>query len=56
MAFTIIAMPSPSRKHDNFNAASSTASDQASVAELLHDTELGEYCIGSAEVSCSEDR
>lgn len=56
MAFTIIAMPSPSRKHDNLNAASSTASDRASMPELLHDTELGEYCIGSAEVSCSEDR
>jgi hypothetical protein len=38
------------------NAASSTASDRASMPELPHDTELGEYCIGSAEVSCSEDR
>lgn len=53
MAFTI-AMPSPSRKRDN--AASSGASDRASTPELFHDTELGEYCIGSVEVSCSENR
>ncbi|KAG2059691.1 hypothetical protein BDR06DRAFT_670851 [Suillus hirtellus] len=56
MAFTI-AMPSPStstRKRDN--ATSSEASDRVSTPELLHDTELGEYCIGSVEVSCSEDK
>lgn len=51
MAFTI-AMPSPCRKRDN--ATSSGASDRASTPELLRDTELGEYCIGSVEVSCSE--
>ncbi|KAG1862784.1 hypothetical protein DFJ58DRAFT_681050 [Suillus subalutaceus] len=54
MAFTI-AMPSPSRKRDNMTA-SSEALDRASTPELLHDTELGEYCIGSVEVSCSEDK
>ncbi|KAG1786815.1 uncharacterized protein HD556DRAFT_1006992 [Suillus plorans] len=57
MAFTI-SMPSPStsstRKRDN--ATSSEVSDRVSTLELLHDTELGEYCIGSVEVSCSEDR
>ncbi|KAG2117259.1 uncharacterized protein F5147DRAFT_833532 [Suillus discolor] len=56
MAFTI-SMPSPStstRKRDN--ATSSEVSDRVSTPELLHDTELGEYCIGSVEVSCSEDR
>ncbi|KAG1729127.1 hypothetical protein EDB19DRAFT_129329 [Suillus lakei] len=52
MAFTI-AMPSPSRKRDN--TASSGASDRVSTPGLLHDTELGEYCIGSMEVSYSED-
>ncbi|KAG2361827.1 hypothetical protein BDR07DRAFT_1095192 [Suillus spraguei] len=56
MAFTI-AMPSPSRKRDDA-ASGSEASDRASTPEPLHDTELGEYCIGieSVEVSCSEDR
>lgn len=54
MAFTI-AMPSPtSRRRDN--AASSGASDRVSTPELFHDTELGEYCIGSVEVPCSENR
>ncbi|KAG1753573.1 uncharacterized protein EDB91DRAFT_1077316 [Suillus paluster] len=51
MSFTI-AMPSP-RKCDT--AASSQASDPGSTPELFHDTELGEYCIGSMEVSCSKD-
>ncbi|KAG1776835.1 hypothetical protein EV702DRAFT_1045859 [Suillus placidus] len=50
MAFTI-AMPSPVRKRDN----ASEASDRMSTPELLYDTELGEYCIGSVEVSCSKD-
>ncbi|KAG0691554.1 hypothetical protein DFH29DRAFT_819414 [Suillus ampliporus] len=51
MSFTI-AMPSPT-KHDK--VTSSEASDRVSAPELLHDTELGEYCIGLMEVSCSED-
>ncbi|KAG1823416.1 uncharacterized protein BJ212DRAFT_1324063 [Suillus subaureus] len=54
MAFTI-AMPSPNRKRDNA-VASSEASGRAPTPELLYDTELGEYCIGSVEASCSEDR
>ncbi|KAG1902094.1 uncharacterized protein F5891DRAFT_1186666 [Suillus fuscotomentosus] len=56
MAFTI-SMPSPgtsTKKRDN--ATNSEVSDRVSTPELLHDTELGEYCIGSVEVSCSEDR
>lgn len=55
MAFTI-AMPSPSRKRERDNASSSGASDRVSTLDPLHDTELGEYCIGSVEVLCSEDR
>ncbi|KAG2041237.1 hypothetical protein BDR03DRAFT_1089490 [Suillus americanus] len=54
MAFTI-AMPSPNRKRDSAGA-SSEASDRVSTPEPLYETELGEYCIGSLEVSCSEDR
>lgn len=51
MSFTI-AMPFPRK------AVESDASDQTSMpdSELKsHDLELGEYCIGSMEVPCSED-
>src|SRR6267154_2251446 len=50
MSFTI-AMPLPIRKREK--AVGCGASDRASTPELLHD--IGEYCIGSMEVPCSED-
>lgn len=48
MSFTI-AMPFPPRKRDKA-AGSETLDRVLTTPELLHDIELGEYCIGSVEL------